>query len=132
MNGPTAAVVIFFLLMCVKCLLLSLTPFLRYDTHKDTDTDTHTHTHTHTHARTHTRRLVYTSKTRVIPRTFNGFQKVYFWCSLLEGKAKFGEHATHHLGKTVLHTCSDLFIPGQNFSHLFPPVHTCSHLFTRW
>ena len=32
MNGPTAAVVIFFLLMCVKRLLLSLTPLLRYDT----------------------------------------------------------------------------------------------------
>ena len=42
MNGPTAAVVIFFLLMCVKRLLLSLTSLLRYDTH------THTHTHTHT------------------------------------------------------------------------------------
>ena len=42
MNRPTAAVVIFFLLMCVKRLLLSLTPLLRYDTH------THTHTHTHT------------------------------------------------------------------------------------
>ena len=27
--------------MCVKCLLLSLTPLLWYDTH------THTHTHTH-------------------------------------------------------------------------------------
>ena len=40
------------------------------------------------------------------------------------------------LGKTILHTCSDKtalvqeFKPGQNFSHLFPPVHTCSHLFT--
>ena len=34
MNGPTAVVVIFFLLMCVKRLLLSLTPLLRYDTHK--------------------------------------------------------------------------------------------------
>ena len=33
MNGPTAAVVIFFLLMCVKRLLMSLTPLLRYDTH---------------------------------------------------------------------------------------------------
>ena len=32
MNGPTAAVVIFFLLMCVKRLLLSLTPLLQYDT----------------------------------------------------------------------------------------------------
>ena len=41
MNGPTAAVVIFFLLMCVKRLLLSLTPLLWYDTH----TPTHTHTH---------------------------------------------------------------------------------------
>ena len=36
MNGPTAAVVIFFLLMCVKRLLLSLTPLLRYDTHRPT------------------------------------------------------------------------------------------------
>ena len=45
MNGPTAAVVIFFLLMCVKRLLLSLAPLLRYDTH--------THTHTHTHTGTH-------------------------------------------------------------------------------
>ena len=51
MNRPIAAVVIFFLLMCVKRLLLSLTPFLQYDTH----THTRTHTHTHTHARTHTR-----------------------------------------------------------------------------
>ena len=42
MNEPIAAVVIFFLLMCMKSLILSLTPFLRYDTH------THTHTHTHT------------------------------------------------------------------------------------
>ena len=42
MNGPTAALVIFFFLMCVKRLLLSLTPLLRCDTH------THTHTHTHT------------------------------------------------------------------------------------
>ena len=33
MNGPTAAVVIFFLLMCMKRLLLSLRPLLRYDTH---------------------------------------------------------------------------------------------------
>ena len=24
-------------------------------------------------------------KTRSIPQTFNGFQKVYFWCSLVEG-----------------------------------------------
>ena len=38
MNGPTAAVVIFFLLMCVKRLLLSLTPLLRYDTHPHTHT----------------------------------------------------------------------------------------------
>ena len=37
---------------------------------------------------------------------------------------------THRLGKTVLHTCSDWLKPGQNFSHLFPPVHTCSQLFT--
>ena len=36
MNGPIAAVVIFFLLMCVKRLLLSLTPLLRYDTHGHT------------------------------------------------------------------------------------------------
>ena len=38
MNGRTAAVVIIFLLMCVKRLLLSLTPLFRYDTH------THKHT----------------------------------------------------------------------------------------
>ena len=80
--------------------------------------------------------MMMTSKTRVIPRTFNGFQKVYFCCSLVEGKAKFGERATHRLGKTVLHTCSDKTAlvqelkPGQNFSHLFTPVHTCSHPFT--
>ena len=46
MNGPTAAVVISFLLMCVKRLLLSLTPLLRYDTHAppgyaDLDAETH-------------------------------------------------------------------------------------------
>ena len=45
MNGPTAAVVIFFLFMCVK-RLLSLTP-LRYDTHTHTHTDTDTDTDTH-------------------------------------------------------------------------------------
>ena len=49
MNGPTAAVVIFFLLMCVKRLLFSLTPLLRYDTH--THTITHTHTHTQSKAK---------------------------------------------------------------------------------
>ena len=38
--------------------------------------------------------------------------------------------------KTVLHTCSDKTAlaqelkPGQNFSHLLPPVHICSHPFT--
>ena len=49
MNGPIAANVIFFLLMCVKCLLmLSLTHFLGHDTHR------HTHTHARTHACTHT------------------------------------------------------------------------------
>ena len=42
MNRPTAAVVIFFLLVCVTCLLLSLTPkLLQYLTH------THTHTQRH-------------------------------------------------------------------------------------
>ena len=46
MNGPTAAVVLFFLFMCVKCLVLSLTPLLRYDTHTLTHIQTHTHTHT--------------------------------------------------------------------------------------
>ena len=47
------------------------------------------------------------------------------------------EHKAHGLGKTVLYTCSDLFKPVQNFSHLFSivhtfsqPVHTCSQLFT--
>ena len=38
MNGPTAAVVISFLLMCVKRLLLSLTPLLRYDTYAHAQT----------------------------------------------------------------------------------------------
>ena len=38
MNGPIPAVVIFFLLMWGKCLLLSLTPFLQYDTHAHTHT----------------------------------------------------------------------------------------------
>ena len=52
MDEPTAAGVIFFLLKCVKHLLLSLTPLLRYDTH--THTHAHTHTHTHTHTNTHT------------------------------------------------------------------------------
>ena len=41
MSSPIAAVVILLLLRCVKCLLLSLTPFLRYDKH------THARTHTH-------------------------------------------------------------------------------------
>ena len=41
MNGPTAAVVIFFLLMCVNLLLLSLTPLFPYNT------TTHTHAATH-------------------------------------------------------------------------------------
>ena len=54
MNGPTAAVVIFFLLMCVKCLLLSLTPLLRYDTDTHTHIPTHTHIHTNTHTNTYT------------------------------------------------------------------------------
>ena len=63
MNGPTAAVVIFFLLMFMKHLLLSLTPLLRYDTHTYRHTDTHTHTHTymHTHALTDTHTCTYTS-----------------------------------------------------------------------
>ena len=54
MNGPIAAVLISFLLMCVKCLLLSLTPFLRCDTHTHTHTHRHTQTHTHTHTHRHT------------------------------------------------------------------------------
>ena len=70
-----------------------------------------------------------TSKTRVIQRTFNGFQKVYFWCILVERQAEFGEPVTHGLGKTVLHTCSDLLKPVQTCSHLFTPLYTCSHLF---
>ena len=53
-------------------------------------------------------------KTRVIPRTFNGFQKVYFWCSLLEVKAKFGECATHVYEKQY-----------------FTPVLTCPNLSTK-
>ena len=40
-------------------------------------THTDTHTHTHTHGYTHTRRLIYTSRTSVILRTFKGFWKVY-------------------------------------------------------
>ena len=44
MNMPIAAVVIFSLLMCVKCLLLPLAPFFCI---------TNTHTHARTHARTH-------------------------------------------------------------------------------
>ena len=40
------------------------------------------------------------------------------------------EHIAHGLGKTVLHTCSDLFKSVQTFSHLFTSVHTCSQLFT--
>ena len=44
MNRPTAAVVIFFLLMCMKRLLLSLTPLLRYDTHTHTCARAHTYT----------------------------------------------------------------------------------------
>ena len=35
---------------------------------------------------------------------------------------------THRLGKTVLHTCLQLFTPVHTCSHLFTPVHTCSHL----
>ena len=56
-----------------------------------------------THTLTHTRRLIYTSRSRVISRTFKGFWKVYEWDSFVEGQAKFGERATHRLGKTVLH-----------------------------
>ena len=40
-----------------------------------------------------------TSKTRVIPPTLMAYKKLYFWCSLVEGKAKFGERATQRLGK---------------------------------
>ena len=43
MNGLTAAVVIFFLLMCMKRLLLSLTPLLQYDTHKHLNLNLNTH-----------------------------------------------------------------------------------------
>ena len=71
-----------------------------------------------------------TSKTHVIPRAFKGFWKVYGWRSFVEGYSKLGERATHRLWKTVLHTRSDLFKPGQNFSHLLTLVHTCSYLFT--
>ena len=44
---------------------------------------------------------------------------------------KLVNQLVNRLGKTVLHTCSDLFKLGQNFSHRFPPVPTCSHLFTQ-
>ena len=46
MNGPTAAVVIFFLLMCVERLLLSLTPFFGM-----THTCMHACAHTHTQSK---------------------------------------------------------------------------------
>ena len=52
MNWPTAAAVIFFLLMCVKLLLLSLTPLLRYDTHTHTRARTLNYTLTYAHAHT--------------------------------------------------------------------------------
>ena len=68
--------------------------------------------------------ITITSKTRGIPRMFQIFPNVYGWCSCVEGWAKIGERATHTLGKTVLHTCSDLFKPVQTFSHLFTPGHT--------
>ena len=70
------------------------------------------------------------SKTHGIPRMFKGFWKVCQWRSFVEGWAKFGQHAAHSLGKTVLHTCSDLFKPVQSSSHLFTPVQTCSNLLT--
>ena len=50
-------------------------------------------------------------KTHVIPRTLNGFWKVYRWRSFVKGYAKFGERATQRLGKTVLQNCSDFSIP---------------------
>ena len=54
MNGPIAANVIFFLLMCVKCLLmLSLTHFLGHDTHRHTHACTHARMYTHRHKPTH-------------------------------------------------------------------------------
>ena len=52
--------------------------------------------------------IVITSRTRVIPRTFKDFWKVYYLCSFCEGQAKFGQRASHPLGKTVLHICSDV------------------------
>ena len=44
MNGPNAAVVIFFLVTSVKRLLLSLIPLLRYDAHARTHIYTHQNT----------------------------------------------------------------------------------------
>ena len=73
---------------------------------------------------------LFLSKTHVIRRTFKGFWKVYGWMSFVKGQANFAQRVVHRLGKTVLHTCSDLFKPVQNFSHLFTNVHTFSYLFT--
>ena len=71
-------------------------------------------------------------RTRVIPRTFKGFWKVYWWRSFVEGWAKFGQRVAHGLRKqyfTPVLTCSNLSKPLQTCSQLFTPVHTCSKLF---
>ena len=47
MKGLMAAVVTFFLLMCVKCLLFSQSDnVLQYETDRQTDTHAHSHAHT--------------------------------------------------------------------------------------
>ena len=70
MNGLTAAVVIFFLLMCVKRLLLSLTLLLRYDTRTHAHTSTHTDEHMNTHVDIHARRPDITYNARYTFATF--------------------------------------------------------------
>ena len=66
MNGPTAAVVILFLLMCVKHLLLSLTPLLRY--------------HTHTHARAHTHTVFWWLAIVCLALTYRQGLDPCLWC----------------------------------------------------
>ena len=80
MNGPTAAVEIFFLLLCVKRLLLSLTPLLHYDTHTRVHARAHTHTHTHTHARTRTHAHMSTHLVRLCNPPHVGCERSIFLC----------------------------------------------------
>ena len=110
--------------------------------------------HAHTDTHTHTRRLIYTSKTHRIPRTFKGFPKVHECCSFRQMVGKIWtacgwrsrKNSTSHLLTCSnlpkpfhtsshlfipLHICSHLFIPVQSFALLFTHVNSCSHLFTR-